>query len=312
MQNAKRVQVESPRGTSLSRAATGSPGAKTRNPFLRLFHRPPTLAQEIPETENAGASPILTDIEKENTWLRMELKQFRKEQQQLGGDGPLAAGSGLVAEIVPPIPPSSVRANVGSPSLGGHLFVASSWYCVVSRFLRAGSTVMDMGCGCGKDARNFIYHPYVKKYIGFDVYKLNIDWCQESIVPRSEGRFAFHHVDVYSQSYNPQGAVQGTEVVFPAADGEVQLAFAVSLFTHLLEADAKHYLREVTRVLAPGGLFLPTIHTNPAPGCNYSGNEIRIDVNPEYFMRLATDAGLRLVNRLGAFCGQEAFLFSVD
>jgi len=310
MQNAKRVHVDSPRGTSFAGAVTGSPGPKKRNAFLRLFHRPNTPAQGIPDIENTGASPVFDDIEMENTWLRMELRQFRQEQQQLGGDGPLAAGSGLVAEIVPPIPPSSVRGNVGSPSLGGHLFVASAWHCVLSRFLRAGSTVMDMGCGCGKDARNFVYHPYVKKYIGFDVYKPNIDWCQESLVPRSEGRFEFHHVDVYSKSYNPQGAVQATEVVFPAGDGEVHLAFGVSLFTHLLEADARRYLQEVRRVLAPGGLFLPTIHINPAPGCDYSGNEVRIDVKSDYFVRLATAAGLRLVNRLGDFCGQEAFLFT--
>ncbi len=295
-----------------NRLPAAAPGPKSRNLFLRLFRPTPPEPKWIAESGDVKLTPGMSDIEKELTWLRMEVSQFRKEQHTIGGDGPVITGTGRVAEIVPEIPPSRVRATVSSPSLGGHLLVTYAWHCVLTRFLKADSTVLDIGCGCGKDARSFIYHPYVKKYIGFDVYKPNIEWCQQSIVPRSEGRFEFHHVDVFSAGYNPEGTVKGTEFVFPAADGEVQLAFAVSLFTHLLEPDAKHYLREVRRVMAPGGLFLPTIHDKPEPGTEYSGNEIRIDITPEYFMRLAKDAGFRFVERLGSFCGQEAFVFTVD
>src|SRR5205823_1511644 len=123
-------------------------------------------------------------------------------------------------------------------------------------------------------------------------------------------RFEFHSIDVFSAAYNPRGKVLGTEVVFPAEDGTIDLAFACSLFTHLLEDDTKHYLREVSRVLAPGGIFLPTIHIEPAPGTATSGDKARIDINPDYFVRLAQDAGLRLVERLGTLNGQEALLFT--
>jgi SAM-dependent methyltransferase len=101
-------------------------------------------------------------------------------------------------------------------------------------------------------------------------------------------------------------------VVFPVLDGAVDFAFAGSVFTHLFEEDAKNYLREVRRVLAPDGIFLPSIHTSPSPGGRYFGTESRIDVDSEYFVELAQAAGLRLTERLGALCGQETFLFAVS
>ena len=53
----------------------------------------------------------------------------------------------------------------------------------------------------------------------------------------------------------------------------------------------------------------PAIHTSPAAGTRYSGNECRIDVDPEYFINLAEAAGLRLAETLGSLCGQDTFLF---
>ena len=159
-------------------------------------------------------------------------------------------------------------------------------------------------------ARTLVYHPYIQRYIGFDVIRENVDWCEHSIVPLSQGRFEFHYLDVFSRAYNPAGKIIGTDVVFPVVDSAVNFAFAGSVFTHLLQEDAKHYLREVRRALAPDGIFLPSIHTSPSPGREYSGNESRIDVDSEYFVDLAQAAGLRLVKRLGALCGQETFLFT--
>ncbi len=244
--------------------------------------------------------------------LRMQLSHFKNEIGQVFSDTPRYAGTGLIGEIVPPIAATSLRANVGSPSLVGNLFVSDAWYLVLSRFLRENSIVLDVGCGCGRMARTLVYHPYIKQYIGFDVIRENIDWCERSIVPLSKGRFEFHYLDVCSRAYNPAGKLKGTDVVFPAVDGAISFAFAGSVFTHLLREDAKHYLREVRRALAPDGIFLPSIHTSPSPGSEYSGTESRIDVDSEYFVKLAKAAGLRLVERLGALCGQETFLFAAS
>jgi SAM-dependent methyltransferase len=241
--------------------------------------------------------------------LRKRWVHFKNEFRHVVSESPQYFGTGRIGEIVPPIAGTALRTNVGSPSLLGHLFVADAWHCVVSRFLTEKSIVLDIGCGCGKTARTLVYHPYIKQYIGFDVIPDNIDWCLRTIAPVATGRFEFHCLDVYSQTYNPTGKLRGIDVVFPAADGSIDFAFAASVFTHLLEGDAKHYLQEVKRTLAPTGVLLASIHTNPAAGHKYSGRENRIDVDPEYFIKLAGDAGLELVEKLGDLCGQAAFLF---
>lgn len=241
--------------------------------------------------------------------VKRHLAHFKSEVRHVVSESPHYAGTGRIGEIVPPIAGTSLRTNVGSPSLVGYLFVADAWHLVVTRCLTRYSRILDIGCGCGKTARTLVYHPYVQQYVGFDVIRDNVEWCERSVAPLTEGRFTFHHLDVYSGAYNPAGKLRGTGVVFPAGDGAIDFAFAASVFTHLLEDDARHYLHEVKRVLAPGGVFLPSIHTSPSPGSEYSGNECRIDVGTEYFIGLAEAAGLRLVERLGNLCGQDAFLF---
>ena len=244
--------------------------------------------------------------------LGRQLIHFKNEFGQVLSDGPHYAGTGKIGETVPPIAGTLLRANVGSPSLMGYLFVSDAWHSVLSRFLRGNSRILDIGCGCGKVARTLVYHPYIQRYIGFDVIRENVEWCEHSIVPLTAGRFEFHYLDVFSEAYNPSGKLKGTDVVFPAADGIIDFAFAGSVFTHLLEENARHYLREVRRTLAPEGIFLPSIHTNPLPGSEYSGKENRIDVDAEYFIDLAKAAGMRLVQSLGALCGQDTFLFAAN
>lgn len=282
----------------------------------QVFFKKSAAEAPLPEAGEAPAPeapapevPDLQELIKENTFLRMEVAQFRKDQAQFGAEGPLPCGNGFVAESVPPLPPAALRASVSSPSLAGYLFVADAWQLLLSRLLSAPSVVLDIGCGCGTMARTLLYHPHVAGYIGIDTYGPSIEWCEQQVAPRGNGRFRFHFVDVRSQAYNPNGAVLGTEVVFPAEAGTVNVAFAASLFTHLLEPDSRHYLSEVARVLAPGGTLLATIHVNPSEGSDYSGDEVRIDVDPDRFVAMARDAGLTLEARIGAVCGQEAILF---
>ena len=134
----------------------------------------------------------------------------------------------------------STEEDLGSPSMAGYPISADAWQCVLSRFLKDQMRLLDIGCGCGKMAEPLIYHPYIKRYIGFDVFKPSIAWAQESIVPLAGQRFEFHWIDVVSV-YNPGGRFRGTEVIFPAGDGAIDLAYACSLFTHLFEEDASTY-----------------------------------------------------------------------
>ena len=103
--------------------------------------------------------------------------------------------------------------------------------------------------------------------------------------------------------------MKSTQVRFPAEDGSIDLAFAASLFTHLLEPDARHYLRESARVLKKTGLLVASIHVETPAGEAYAGRENRIDVEKPYFVAMAREAGLALKEDFGTVCGQEVLVF---
>jgi SAM-dependent methyltransferase len=210
-----------------------------------------------------------------------------------------------------PLPPQEMMNNIGSSSLELFYFLAEACYQTVSQYLIPDSTVLDMGCGCGAKARFFANHPWVHRYIGFDCDPVAIAWCQEYIVPAASDVFEFHHFDLHSQAYNPKGALKASEFVFPAKDRSVDMAFAGSLFTHLLEPDARHYLDETYRVLALGGTAILSIHGTPPTGSEYSGDEGRIEVRPDYFLSMARDSHLYPVypdRESFELCGQRVFI----
>jgi hypothetical protein len=114
---------------------------------------------------------------------------------------------------------------------------------------------------------------------------------------------------VFSAHYNPRGSLRGDAATFPAAERSIDIAFAASLFTHLLEPDARHYLAESARTLKRGGLLVASIHDEVAEGQRFSGNEARVDVSGAYFTAMAEEAGLRLRESIGLVCGQPTLVF---
>ena len=208
------------------------------------------------------------------------------------------------------LPPQMLMGSTGTYDLAPFLLVGHAWAQFVSHFLAPDSRVLDIGCGCGKTARHLVNDRGVARYVGFDVLKLSIDWSNRFLTPASQGRFEFHHANLSNEMYNPHGAFPASEYRFPVADATVDVAFAASLFTHLLEADCRHYLRETARVLKPGGLAIISLHIEPAAGLRYSGSEARIDVDVDYFVGLAVEAGLNLKERPGDLCGQEMLVFA--
>jgi SAM-dependent methyltransferase len=118
--------------------------------------------------------------------------------------------------------------------------------------------VLDMGCGIGRDALLLADRIGEKgRYTGFDVDRESVHWCARELTPRWP-TFHFFHLDVRSTVYNPEGALRGVDVRFPVEAESVDRAIAHSLFTHLLEEDALHYLGELRRALRPDGRALLT------------------------------------------------------
>jgi SAM-dependent methyltransferase len=123
--------------------------------------------------------------------------------------------------------------------------------------LQPGERVLDVGCGIGRMARPLAgYLSSDGSYDGFDVNRDGIGWCRRRY--RRHPNFRFQVADIFNARYNPHGAFRADEYRFPYDDASFDFVLATSVFTHLLEADATHYLTECERVLAPGGRLFAT------------------------------------------------------
>jgi SAM-dependent methyltransferase len=155
-----------------------------------------------------------------------------------------------------PLPPLEMRQLVGpvDPALfdnpsGGLVYP----YLPASAYER----VLDFGCGCGRIARQLIQQrPRPQRYLGIDLHRGMIEWCRANLAPAADG-FEFVHHDVVQPSFNP-GAEKPATLPFPAEDHAFTLIEATSVFTHLTQSAAVHYLSEVARVLEPGGFLHAT------------------------------------------------------
>jgi len=118
--------------------------------------------------------------------------------------------------------------------------------------------VLDFGCGCGRVARRLAVAeaPMPKRYVGIDLHAGMIAWAKKNLAPRLPG-FTFIHQDVFNPGFNPDPSLPHT-APFPAEDNSVSLLLAMSVFTHLVQAQVEPYLDEVRRVLRPDGVMLAT------------------------------------------------------
>jgi len=207
-----------------------------------------------------------------------------------------------------PLPSADLMYSVGAPSIENFLLVGEAWFHVISKDLPPDGTILDLGCGCGRTAR-FLLNLRSLNYVGIDIFRASIDWCNTTFPPMTGDRFKFFHFDGHSDTYNPSGRIKSVEYTFPIASETIDYAFAASLFTHLLEPDAKHYLAELSRVLKRGGKALLSTHVAPPEGYEYFGSEDRIEVSENYFVRLASAAGLQVHEVVGEVCGQHTILF---
>jgi SAM-dependent methyltransferase len=115
-------------------------------------------------------------------------------------------------------------------------------------------SVFDFGCGCGRVARQLILQsPRPGRYLGVDLHRGMIEWARTNLTPAA-AEFEFVHHNVYNRSFNP-GEGLPEMAPLPAADASFTLVNALSVFTHLTERQAVHYMKEAARILEPGGLI---------------------------------------------------------
>lgn len=122
--------------------------------------------------------------------------------------------------------------------------------------LTAYEAFFDFGCGCGRQARQLIQQqPRPQRYVGVDLHRGMINWCQDNLAPAAPG-FEFSHFDIYFPRFNPGG--RDWTLPFPVEDHAFSLVNAHSVFTHVVESQAEYFLRECTRILRPDGILRTT------------------------------------------------------
>lgn len=119
-------------------------------------------------------------------------------------------------------------------------------------------SVVEIGCGIGKDAITLTQILSDKgRYVGVDIIKPSIDWCQANIAKRYP-HFRFVHFDVRDQIHNPNGTTSTLDIRLPAPANSVDRIILWSVFTHMFRPEVVHYLKEFARVLKPDGLVFAT------------------------------------------------------
>lgn len=131
-------------------------------------------------------------------------------------------------------------------------------YFITHGGLRRDHSVLDVGCGRGRMARELLtYLGPTARYEGFDVRGAIIKELQRAFSTRYP-HFNFHHTNIWNKRYNPEGTVAAREYVFPFEDDTFNFVFLLSIFTHVLPGDMEHYLAEIARVLKTGSRCLIT------------------------------------------------------
>jgi SAM-dependent methyltransferase len=166
-----------------------------------------------------------------------------------------AALETLHLNLDPLKPPHRVDPNGGGDFLAiGREFCK---YFIELGGLRPEHSVLDIGSGCGRMAVPLFDYLTAGTYDGIEIMKKSVTWCRRAITPRYPN-FRFHHADILNREYNPGGRLRAEDYRFPFPGSQFDFVFLSSVFTHMLTPSVENYLREIARVLKPGGRCLIT------------------------------------------------------
>jgi len=158
------------------------------------------------------------------------------------------ASNGGLRALTPPIPPLRLRSIVAAAEEELFLWTGArdiSIFMGLYDELHVGgkdrpAKVLDFGCGCGRMTRYLAMANSVEAYAS-EINADHVRWCRDNL----------DRVDTRLNGFNPP--LEFDSDVF-------DMAYSLSIFTHLDEGIATAWLKDLTRVLAPGGLLIVTTH----------------------------------------------------
>ena len=131
--------------------------------------------------------------------------------------------------------------------IGNHILEQLKKYSLIT----PASKVLDVGSGIGRMALPLTNYLTGGSYEGFDIIKSGIRWCQQHISSKFPN-FRFTWIPLSNDLYINKGA-DARKFVFPYEDASFDLVIVISVFTHMLPGEVENYLKEISRVLKPGG-----------------------------------------------------------
>lgn len=148
-----------------------------------------------------------------------------------------------------PIPPAYLRARVhGGADLQDFLNVGrrcaqdlEGALQLAGRSFATATDILDFGCGSGRTLLWLRQLGARGRICGTDIDAEAIDWCARHL---SWGQFG----------------ANAAKPPLRYADGQFDVVYAISVFTHLDEVYQFEWLRELQRVTRPGGIVLVTLH----------------------------------------------------
>jgi SAM-dependent methyltransferase len=146
-------------------------------------------------------------------------------------------------------PPELLVRTAASASLDNYITTGAGLIGDIRRLAALGgvslddcANVLDFGCGVGRAIRNL--RPLRDQHLyGCDIDPESIAWCRENLSSIAEFEVVPH------------------EACLPYEDGQFDLIYAISVFSHLDETMAFPWLRELRRVLRVGGVLVASTHT---------------------------------------------------
>jgi len=196
--------------------------------------------------------------------------------------------------------------------------------------LRQDDRILDVGSCIGRVARPLTrYLGPDGAYEGLDIVSEAVAWCTEHITP-AHPNFRFRHAPVHNDRYNPSGVLHDNEYEFPYDDASFDVVMLTSVFTHMLPAGVSQYVRQIARVLRPGGhalitMFLLNLESDrlrvlPASAFSFPHDrgvyaiqridppEAAVAYREDFVRGLFTTHGLDPQIHYGSWCGRTEFL----
>lgn len=195
----------------------------------------------------------IKDHFKENFFHTISMAPFVTEIIEKNNDNASAIEqiSFLLSEnkIIPPIPPKHLQIRVSSAYYGNFLNHGKEMMEGIDSMLKKHgysvsgfNQILDFGCGCGRFLIPLSFKIDRKKLSGTDIDPEAVNWMKANYPDFK---------DIDTNGVNPPTKHSNDSFDF---------IFSISIFTHLPEEMHMNWIKELSRILQPGGIGVFSIH----------------------------------------------------